>query len=85
VELDVHVIPRARRHEVAGVRNGALLVRLAAPPVEGAANAALLQFLSTRFGLPQRSIHIVAGLRTRRKRVVIAGMNRTTLIATLNR
>jgi uncharacterized protein (TIGR00251 family) len=72
--LDIHVIPRARQTEVAGERGGALLVRLAAPPVEGAANDALIDFLATALRLPRRAIRIVSGERSRRKRVAIAGM-----------
>ena len=75
VELEVRVIPRARRSEVAGVRADALLVRLAATPVEGAANEALLEFLSRQLHLPQQSIRIVSGLRSRRKRVSISGVS----------
>jgi uncharacterized protein (TIGR00251 family) len=72
--LDIRVIPRARNTEVAGERDGALLVRLAAPPVEGAANDALIEFLSAALRLPRRDIRIVSGERSRRKRVAIAGM-----------
>jgi uncharacterized protein len=73
VEVDVRVIPRAKRTEVAGVRDGALLVRLAAPPVDGAANVALLSFLASALGMPPRSIQLVSGARGRRKRVSVAG------------
>ena len=83
--LDIHVIPRARRSEVAGERGGALLVRLAAPPVEGAANDALIEFLATTLGLPRRDIHIVSGERSRRKRVAIAGMTAEQVRAILGR
>ena len=72
--LDIRVIPRARKTEVAGERDGALLVRLAAPPVEGAANDALIAFLSAALRLPRRDIRIVSGEHSRRKRVAIAGM-----------
>ena len=73
VEVDVRVIPRAKRTEAAGVRDGALLVRLAAPPVDGAANAALLAFLASALGMSPRSIQLVSGARSRRKRVSVAG------------
>ncbi|PYR58787.1 MAG: hypothetical protein DMF91_16325, partial [Acidobacteria bacterium] len=55
VILAVRVIPRARKSEIAGTRDGALLVRLAAPPVEGAANDALIEFLAKRLGAPRRA------------------------------
>lgn len=72
--LDIRVMPRAQKTMVGGERDGALLVRLAAPPVEGAANAALVDFLASALNLPRRRIRIVGGRRSRRKRVAIAGM-----------
>ena len=73
VELDVRVIPRAKRTEAAGLRNGALLVRLAAPPVDGAANTALVAFLASTLGVPSRAIQLLSGERGRQKRLLIAG------------
>jgi hypothetical protein len=49
-------------------------VRLAAPPVEGKAKAALIEFLAAHFGVPRRNVRIAAGLKSRRKRVVIEGL-----------
>jgi len=72
--ITLRVIPRAGRTVVAGVREGALLVRLAAPPVEGAANEALVAFLADRLGVPRRHVSLVAGTRARDKRVHIAGI-----------
>jgi uncharacterized protein (TIGR00251 family) len=59
---------------MAGVRDGALLVRLAAPPVEGAANAALVEFLSEALGVPRRAVVVRSGERSRRKRITVAGV-----------
>jgi len=73
VEIAIRVVPRARKTEIAGQRGDALLVRLAAPPVEGAANAALIQWLAACLGVPARAIHIVAGQQSRHKRVAVAG------------
>jgi uncharacterized protein (TIGR00251 family) len=75
IVVAVRVVPRAGRDEVAGVRHGALLVRLAAAPVEGAANDALVRLLADRLGVPRRAITIVAGARARQKRVRIAGLD----------
>lgn len=72
--MNIRVIPRAHKTGLAGERDGALLVRLAAAPVEGAANAALIDFLADKLDLPRRNIRIVAGERSRQKRVAIAGM-----------
>jgi len=75
VELDVRVIPRARKTEVGGTRDGALLVRLNAPPVGGAANDALIAFLAALLDAPRSAIRIVSGERGRLKRVAIAGIS----------
>jgi uncharacterized protein (TIGR00251 family) len=74
VILDVRVIPRASRPGLAGTRDGALLVRLSAPPVEGAANAELIQVLAKALGVPKRQVTIVAGERGRLKRVRVEGL-----------
>ena len=69
--LTVRVTPRAGRSAVAGVRDGILLVKLAAPPVDGAANDALVAFLSEVLHVPKRSIRIKSGERSRTKLVAI--------------
>jgi uncharacterized protein (TIGR00251 family) len=74
VILDVRVIPRAARPGLAGTRDGALLVRLSAPPVEGAANAELIQLLAKALDIPKRQVTIVAGERGRLKRVKLEGV-----------
>lgn len=73
--LDVRVIPRAKKTEFAGVRDGAILVRVAAPPVDNAANDALLELFASALGVPRKQIQIVAGERGRRKRVSIDGVS----------
>ena len=77
VFLDVRVIPRAAKSQIAGRRNGALLVRLNAPPVDGAANAELVELLAHVLGFPRRNIEIVSGHRSRAKRVRITGVTST--------
>lgn len=74
VAFAVRVVPRAGRTGVAGVRGGALLVRLAAAPVDGAANDALIGFLSRAFNRPTRDVAILAGASSRDKRVAIGGL-----------
>lgn len=71
VVLTVHVIPRASKSALAGTRDGALLVRLQAPPVEGAANEALIALLAATLDIPRRRIVITSGATSRRKRVRI--------------
>jgi uncharacterized protein (TIGR00251 family) len=70
----VRVIPRAGRTGLAGKRGDAVLVRLAAAPVEGAANEALVAFLADVLACPRRDIAIVGGERSRDKRLRIAGL-----------
>jgi uncharacterized protein len=72
--LRVRVIPRSGRDEVGGRRGDALLVRLAAAPVDGAANDALIRFLAGLLGHPRRDIAIVSGEKSRDKRIRIAGL-----------
>ncbi len=74
VTFAVRVIPRAGRTGAAGTRGDALLVRLAAPPVEGAANEALVTFLARAFDCPKRDVRIVSGQSSRDKRVAIDGL-----------
>ena len=83
--LEVHIIPRARQTKIDGERDGALLVRVAAPPVEGAANSALVEFFASALDLPRRSIRIVSGEHSRRKRVAIDGMTTEQVHAILSR
>jgi uncharacterized protein (TIGR00251 family) len=77
------VIPRAKRTEIAGRRGGALLVRLAAPPVDGAANEALLAFLAERLGIAKRRIAIVRGAASREKTIAIEGLSAAEIEAGL--
>jgi len=74
VILELHVQPGAKRSEFAGMHGDRVKVRLAAPAVEGKANAALVEFLAAHYGVPRRSVRIAAGLKSRRKRVVIEGV-----------
>ena len=72
--LRVHVQPRAKRSAIAGRHGDAVKVRLAAPPVDGAANAELVRVLAEALGLPRRSVRIVAGLAGRDKVVELDGL-----------
>jgi len=75
VRFSVHVQPRAARNEVRGVHNGALRVRVQAPPVDGAANAALVELLAGSLGVPRRSVRVVSGETARLKVVDIEGVD----------
>jgi len=74
VQLKVRVIPRAGKDELAGRRGDALLVRLQAPPVEGAANRALARFLAATLGVRPADVTIVSGERSRDKVVQVNGV-----------
>lgn len=75
VTFAVRVSPRASRDGFGGVHDGALKVKLTAPPVEGAANAALIALFSKKLGVPKRAITIVAGDTSRTKRLRIEGVD----------
>ena len=81
--IAVRVVPRAGRSGVAGTRDGALLVRLAAAPVDGEANAELIEVLARALDLPKRRIEIVSGDRSRSKRVRVIGLDARVAIAAL--
>jgi len=72
--LTLHVQPRARRTEVAGLHGAALKIRLAAAPVDGAANDELVRFLAEQLGVPRRAVRLVAGVGARRKVVEVDGV-----------
>ena len=67
VLLHVHLQPGARRDAVCGEHGGRLKIAIGAPPLEGRANDALVEFLAARLDLPRRQVHLVAGQRSRDK------------------
>jgi uncharacterized protein len=79
----VHVVPRARTTDVAGRHGDALKIRLAAPPVDGAANEELVRFLAERLAVPRSAVTIAAGHTGRRKTVKIAGVETADVLRTL--
>lgn len=79
--FSVRVVPRASRSEVAGEHDGALRVRIAAPPVEGAANEELMRTLARAFRVPVRAVEIKSGHASKTKLVRIAGAGRERLLS----
>ena len=71
--LNLHIQPNAKKSGVAGEFGDSLKIRLAAPPVDGKANAALIAFLSRELNLPKSAFEIVSGETSRQKRLKIAG------------
>ena len=82
--LNVRVIPRAKRSGVGGMRGDAWLIRLQAPPVDGAANEELISVLAKLLDVPKRAVTIVAGERSREKRVRVAGIDAAAAQARLS-
>lgn len=74
VRVRLLIQPRASRTEVVGVHGDALRIRLAAPPVDGAANEALIRFLAERTGVPRSALRLVTGAGGRRKVVEWTGV-----------
>lgn len=72
--LVLHVQPRARVTGVAGRHGDAIRIRLAAPPVDGAANAELCRFLAERLGVPKRAVQVASGAAGRRKTIAVEGL-----------
>ena len=85
VVLTVRVIPRARQSRIDGTRGEALLVRLKAPPVDGAANAELIRTIADALDVPARHVSIVSGEQARQKRVAVSGIDRASAEARLSR
>jgi len=88
VILKLRVIPNARKTEFTGYREGELLLRLNAPPVDGKANKAAIEFVSRYFGVSRSAVRLVGGERSRHKMFEIVGLEITDLerkLAEINR
>jgi uncharacterized protein (TIGR00251 family) len=83
VSFEVRVTPRASKSGLRGVSEGALKVSLTAPPVDGAANTALCEYLAELLDVPRRAVEITHGLQGRRKTVRVFGLDAATLSARL--
>jgi uncharacterized protein (TIGR00251 family) len=73
-ELAIRLQPRSRREEVVGERDGVIVVRVSAPPVDGKANEALVKLLAKRLGVPRSAVNITHGHTSRDKRLTIDGL-----------
>jgi hypothetical protein len=74
VTLRLHIQPGAKKTEVAGLYGETLKIRLAAPPVDGKANASLIAFLADRLGVAKAAVSLVSGDTSRAKRVRVSGV-----------
>ena len=78
ITFDIRVVPRASRSEIVGTHDNALKIRIAAPPVNGAVNAALIKFLAKQFGVSKSDIEIVGGETSKNKRIKIKNLSQST-------
>jgi uncharacterized protein len=81
ITFAVRVAPRASRNAIEGEHDGALKVRLTAPPLDGRANDALRRVLAERLNVPISAVRIVSGEKSRTKRVTVAGVSRVEVAA----
>jgi uncharacterized protein (TIGR00251 family) len=84
VRLDLRVTPRASKNAIDGVRDGRLVVKVTAPPVDAAANDAVIALFSKVLDLPKRNVTIVLGATNRRKTVELAGTTEAAIRARLS-
>jgi uncharacterized protein (TIGR00251 family) len=80
LEIRLHVQPRSKRCEISGIHNGALKVKVTAPPVDDAANRAIVDFFSTLLGISKSSLQIVSGLKSKDKKLQIKGISLASLL-----
>ena len=84
LEIPIHVQPRARRCEISGIYNRALKVKVVAPPVDDAANRAIIDFFASLLDIPKSSISITAGAKSRDKTLQIRGVSLERLLTRLD-
>lgn len=84
LSFNVRVVPRASRSEVVGEHDGALRVRIAAPPVDGAANEELVRLLARKLRIPRSAIEITGGQTSKLKVIVVTGVTAQALAALID-
>ena len=82
--FDIQVIPHASRVEIADVQEGALKIKVTAPPVEGAANEACIKLLAKELGLKKSQMEISSGAKSRKKTVMIKDISKAELETKIN-
>lgn len=83
VRVELRVIPRASKTTLAGVRDGRLLLRVTAPPVDGAANTAVVAALAKMLGVPKSAVRVVDGETSRNKSVEVTGIGEAVVLQRL--
>lgn len=84
VTFPVHVQPRASRTGITGILGGELKVRLTSPPVDDAANRQLEELIAKTLGIAKSDVSVVAGAKSRHKRVLVRGANQKTVASAIN-
>ena len=84
VDISIYVQPGARVTELAGEHDGALKLRIHAPPVDGKANAAVIAYLASKLAVPKSRIAMISGDKNRRKRLHVAGVSTTFALEKLS-
>ena len=79
ITVTLHIQPGAKKTEFAGLHGDALKIRLAAPPVDGKANEALIKFVAETLKLPKSAVNLKSGQTSRRKVLEVSGSNRAAL------
>lgn len=79
VIFDVRVVPRASKSEIIGEHDGALKVRIASPPVDGAANLELIRVLAKKLGVSRNDIEIISGGTSKNKRIRVTNLSQSKL------
>lgn len=79
VVLRLHVQPKASKSRIVGLHDGCLKIAVAAPPVEGKANKAVVRFLAEIFGVPARDVVMTSGAQSRKKLVVVIGQDASAI------
>lgn len=82
--ITLYIQPRAAKTAVAGTHDGLLKIRLAAPPVDGAANTALVEFIADRLGIAKSRVRLVGGASSRRKVVEVEGLDEGSVLEALS-
>jgi uncharacterized protein len=80
VTFSVRVVPRSSRNQIVGVEGGVLKIKLTSPPVEGAANAALIEFIAEWLNVRRSAVSIVSGDKARNKVVRVSGVTREQVL-----
>ncbi|MEN6391034.1 MAG: DUF167 domain-containing protein [Syntrophomonas sp.] len=83
VHIEIKVQPRSSRNQILGEQDGALRVKLTAPPVDGEANQALLAFLAGQLKIPRKNLRIIRGESSRQKLLEVTGLSGSDLVKRL--